>query len=209
MSRCAGGKPRASSCGCGAATQESAHDADTPQQTQDRRTPRGALGDGPHRLHKSVAAKIAGLVAVPIVFLAIVGAPGVRQVGSLQERSDALYSEAVEPGTVLKQLSDAYTVFVIDAVNKANAGIIPTEQALTEIQDVQVEIDELWTDYRALVDGTSVDESALAGVEDLFAAADTDIEALLAAAGTDPSAAFTTFDGPLSRSTRSPEPCPG
>ncbi len=60
-----------------------------------------------------------------------------------------IYEDRVVPLEDLKTIADNYAVYVIDAVNKADVGIMTEQEALTGIQQARKEIKQRWQKYRA------------------------------------------------------------
>ena len=71
-----------------------------------------------------------------------------------------IYDDRVVPLEDLKLIADDYAVFVIDAVNKANAGLIKGSEALDGIRKARKEIEEKWDKYMATT--LTVEEAQLA-----------------------------------------------
>ncbi|MGY8872059.1 MAG: methyl-accepting chemotaxis protein [Pseudomonadales bacterium] len=110
-----------------------------------------------------------------------------------------IYDDRVVPLKDLKIIADDYAIYVIDAVNKANAGIMPAPEALLGIRNSREEIKETWAKYMATT--LTTEEARLAkeaGV--LFIAAnnalDTLEQALQKLNGSTPNQ-LDKFDGPL------------
>jgi methyl-accepting chemotaxis protein len=59
-----------------------------------------------------------------------------------------IYEDRVVPLEDLKSIADNYAVFVIDAVNKADVGIMSEQEALKGIQQARKEIKQKWQKYR-------------------------------------------------------------
>jgi methyl-accepting chemotaxis protein len=81
----------------------------------------------------------------------------------------------VLPFSHLKNVADAYAVSIIDATNKANAGVFSAEEASKSIVDARQIIKDSWELYTAGV--TSADDKALVDqAKPLFAAADAETD---------------------------------
>lgn len=83
-----------------------------------------------------------GLIA--LVFTALV------QLKAANDGVDRIYNQRVVPLENLKIIADDYAVLVIDAVNKANSGLITSTEAVNGIRKARIEIDEKWQAYRSL-----------------------------------------------------------
>jgi methyl-accepting chemotaxis protein len=108
--------------------------------------------------------------------LGLLGLVGLRQTNLGLE---TVYNDRVVPLQQLKTVSDDYAVFVIDAINKANAGRITAEDAHTSVQRAVDSIRRQWKSYVATQ--LTPEEARLVGeVERLFAQADPRVTELLA-----------------------------
>jgi methyl-accepting chemotaxis protein len=111
-----------------------------------------------------------------------------------------IYEDRVVPLEDLKLIADDYAVFVIDAVNKANAGIITSSEALNGVQKARNEISTKWQKYMATT--LTPEEAQLAKeAETLFGPANQSLDKLeseLQRLGTGNIAGLiNNFDGPL------------
>jgi methyl-accepting chemotaxis protein len=107
------------------------------------------------------------LVAVAVV-VGLIGIAGIRQTSSGLE---TVYNDRVIPLKQLKSIADDYAVAIIDAVNKANAGLMTAEDTLKGLEAAGNRIRENWKAYMATK--LTAEESALAQqAETLFLPAD-------------------------------------
>ncbi|WP_028470846.1 methyl-accepting chemotaxis protein [Neptunomonas japonica] len=60
-----------------------------------------------------------------------------------------IYDDRIVPLKDLKIIADNYAIYVIDAVNKANAGTMPAPEALLGIRNAREEIKETWAKFMA------------------------------------------------------------
>ncbi len=84
---------------------------------------------------------------VAIVFLILSGVLSSLSLRSVNDTMQSLYHDRVVPLKDLKVISDAYAVDVIDAVNKANAGLMTAEEALKAVNTAHEVIASHWTTY--------------------------------------------------------------
>ncbi|WP_293268748.1 methyl-accepting chemotaxis protein [Neptunomonas sp.] len=110
-----------------------------------------------------------------------------------------IYDDRVVPLKDLKIIADDYAIFVVDAVNKANAGLMPAPEALLGIRNARSEIKETWDKYMATT--LTVEEARLANqASTLFVAANNALDpleqALQGLSGSKPNQ-LDQFDGPL------------
>jgi methyl-accepting chemotaxis protein len=111
------------------------------------------------------------LIAVAIV-IGVIGIDGIRKTN---EGLETVYKDRVVPLKQLKAIADDYAVFIIDAANKANAGIFTAEETLKSLNDAEARIRENWKAYMATT--LTPEEAALAKrAEECYAPADAAIE---------------------------------
>ncbi len=97
----------------------------------------------------SIARQLALSTLVAVFFLIVSGVLNGYSLSHINQTMRSLYNDRVVPLKGLKTISDAYAVDVVDAVNKANAGLISAEQALSAVRDAHVTIDREWQAYMA------------------------------------------------------------
>ncbi len=86
--------------------------------------------------------------AVPIAGLVIVITVALINLNMVEAGVERIYKGRVVPLKELKMIADEYAVQVIDAVNKANAGIITAEETRTKLQSATETIKRQWNKYR-------------------------------------------------------------
>ncbi len=138
-------------------------------------------------------------VYAPLLALILVVASAVVIFDEINSGVDSIYKDRVVPLKDLKLIADDYAVKVIDAVNKANAGIMTAEQATDDLRQAQQRIRQLWQGY--LATSLTEDEERLATeAESLFVQADRAIasvsDALQSMSGS-VKGELDSFDGPL------------
>ncbi|MCS2608188.1 methyl-accepting chemotaxis protein [Halomonas dongshanensis] len=97
--------------------------------------------------HLSIGKQLGLGFSVAILFLLVSGALSSLSLRSLNVNMHSLYDDRVVPLKGLKAISDAYAVDVIDAVNKANSGLITAEDALTAVHGARSVIEREWRGY--------------------------------------------------------------
>lgn len=140
---------------------------------------------------------------VPSVLLTLVagllGIQGLTGIRKTNEGLETVYQDRVIPLQQLKTISDDYAVFVIDAVNKANAGIFTAEEALRGVHTAHQRIRDTWTAY--LSTRLTSEESRLVGdLKGMFVAADgavSELERYLSTHQGSLAGQLSAFDGPL------------
>lgn len=116
--------------------------------------------------------------SIPIFLLAVLGGQALIGLADANKRLSTLYEDRVVPLQQLKVIADNYAVRIIDAVNKANAGLISAEDAKQQVRVAQNQIREDWSNYQQ----TQLTEQERRLVEEAnrrFEDADQQINALL------------------------------
>lgn len=135
----------------------------------------------------------------PVVVLIAIVVSAVSIFSSIEKGVDGLYKERVVPLQDLKVIADDYAVLVIDAVNKANAGIKTAEEALQDVQKASKEIGEVWARYLELPK-TEEEAQLVDEAKRLFTAANQairQVEAALSVMNGNVAGQLSSFDGPL------------
>lgn len=98
--------------------------------------------------------------------------------GRIESGVVSIYNDRVVPLEDLKIIGDDYAVYVIDAINKANAGAFTAEEASKALRDASVNIDEKW---QVFLNTELTEEEALLTREtnELFSAADLSIALMI------------------------------
>ena len=147
----------------------------------------------------SIKSKLMIMSGLPIIGLIIVLATALFELKSTVDGSARMYNDRVVPLEDLKVIADDYAVLVIDAVNKANAGLIPVSRAVADIEASKTEIAAKWQKYMATE--LTTEEAKLAQeAEQLFISANRAIDRLLSSLKSfsgDPKNNLSEFDGPL------------
>ena len=140
---------------------------------------------------------------VTIVFLAslliIIGAKGIYTLSDVNKSLQTVYADRVVPLQQLKVISDHYAVSVIDAVNKANAGLMSGQDALNLVNQAKAEIKTEWQSYMSTT-LTKEEEQLALQAEALFAPANQAVQQLIEFLQQNPgllNGQLTDFDGPL------------
>jgi methyl-accepting chemotaxis protein len=145
----------------------------------------------------SIRVKITGLVLVPLICVIGITLYAVAQFASLHATSETIFERQVGPIADLKAIADLYAVDVIDAVNKANEGVVTADAALQQLDDASAEIGERWGTFLAVAQLTDDEQVIVDGAEQLFAAADAQITDARTAIRSDGASGVAAFDGPL------------
>ena len=86
---------------------------------------------------------------LPLLGIALIIFISLSGLKKADEGVGRIYEGRVVPLEDLKSIADNYAVFVIDAVNKANVGIITAPEALKGVQQARHEIEQKWKKYMA------------------------------------------------------------
>ena len=136
---------------------------------------------------------------VAVFFLVANGVQSVTSLKAVSQGLETVYNDRVVPLKGLKVIADAYAVNVIDAVNKANAGLMNAEAALKEVQNASQQINKEWNAYKATQ--LTVEEEKLAReAEKLFEPANQSVQRLelaLQQRSGNIQGQLVEFDGPL------------
>jgi methyl-accepting chemotaxis protein len=151
------------------------------------------------RLRLTVRTKLFATVLLPVLALLGLAVVSVRMMSSIDAGVATIYEDRVVPLQQLKTIADAYAVFVIDAVNKANSGMMSAEEALRGVRAARREIDAQWASY--LATELTPHEARLADeARTLFGRANADLdrlEAALAGLSGEVHGMLSEFNGPL------------
>jgi len=128
--------------------------------------------------HWSLSRKLISGLGVLMSLIIAVGAVGVAGLRRTDAGLQTVYNDRVVPLRDLKVIADAYAVDIIDAVNKANAGLVSSGRALELVRAAQTTIRGHWDAYTATF--LTPEESRLVSeAKLLMAAADEDIARLI------------------------------
>ena len=89
------------------------------------------------------------LIIIPLFAMLGMLAVAISGFSRIDAGVGSLYDDRVVPLQQLKQISDYYAVNIIDAVNKADHGLLNRDQAQSEINTAQHEIERLWQAFMA------------------------------------------------------------
>lgn len=160
----------------------------------------GPLGINMYVLKRfRIGARLSVGFFIPVVFLVLNGVLSLGTLSQLNASTHAVYDNRVVPLQGLKNIADAYAVNVIDAVNKANAGLISASDAARDVAAARQTIQREWQAYMATT--LTPEESRLAQEADrLFGPANQSIDRLeshLRSLSGNVEGQLGEFDGPL------------
>jgi methyl-accepting chemotaxis protein len=134
--------------------------------------------------------------ALPALAIVAIGGYALYSFNRINQKVSTIYDDRVVPLEQLKRISDNYAVYAIDAVNKANAGIISPQMAAQQIRQAQVVNEDTWSNYTQTY--LTEEEAQLAEeVQALFDQAEPDIQQLLTVLNAGQPTNLDAFDGPL------------
>jgi len=150
--------------------------------------------------HLSIRSKLILSSLLPLFSIAIIIFVSMAGLKQADEGVGRIYEDRVIPLEDLKSIADNYAVFVIDAVNKANSGIMTSQEALRGVQQARKEIAQKWKKYMATT--LTNEEAKLANeAEKLFIDANRSLDKLEQKLETARVQGMTNkladFDGPL------------
>ncbi len=149
--------------------------------------------------HLKLSAQLFTLVAGLVALSVVLGVSGLLGMQKTTRGLETVYNDRVVPLQQLKTISDDYAVFIIDAVNKANAGRLTGREAAAGVEQANRRIKDNWSKYMATT-LTTEEQRLAAEAEQLFGPADAAVGRLqsrLTASGGDLTGTLGDVDGPL------------
>ena len=147
----------------------------------------------------SIKTKLIVLSVLPMIGLVLIIFLALQALKETEHGSSSIYNDRVVPLEGLKVIADDYAILVIDAVNKANAGIFTLEKTIADIEQSKLQIADKWDAYMATY--LTAEEEVLASeAQSLFLPANAAIENLLRELRQmqgSPKGKLEAFDGPL------------
>lgn len=147
----------------------------------------------------SIKNRIIILCVLPILALLVILFISLNELKHTAEGVDRIYLDRVVPLKDLKVIADDYAVLVVDAVNKANAGLITAEDTVTVIRSAEDQIHTKWQKFMATT-LTKEEEVLAKEAQLLFTKADAatlKVEKLLETMKGSVAGKLNAIDGPL------------
>jgi hypothetical protein len=147
----------------------------------------------------SLKTKLLALLGGSLALALLIGITGIISLRVNHASLETVYVDRVIPLQQLKSVSDDYAVLIIDAVNKANAGIMTSQEALESIRTARTRIAKTWTAYRNTYhtpEEMELSRQADAQFQTLEPLLN-DLERQLASGGENRKSLLDAFDGPL------------
>jgi methyl-accepting chemotaxis protein len=133
------------------------------------------------------------------IFTCALGYLGLQNLKEGELALERVYRERVVPLKLLKTISDDYAVFIIDAVNKGNAGLMSSAEVRQGLEATRTRIAQNWAEYRA-TNLTAEEVRLVEELSGLYKAADEKIDELVKFLSDRPELSpgeLSRFDGPL------------
>ena len=148
----------------------------------------------------SIRVKLLILLVLPIIALVAVLLISLSELKHSHDGLENVYHNRVIPLKDLKVIADDYAVLVIDTANKVNAGLMDSNEAISNLDTATTRIKEKWTGYLSL--NHSPEEKRLSKeTEQFFGPANDSIAEfrsfLTANKGTNLEGKVDKYDGPL------------
>jgi len=150
----------------------------------------------------SIRFKLILTSVLPIIGVLIVVSTAMTQLKQINEGVNRIYFDRVVPLEDLKMIADDYAVLVVDAVNKANAGLVTASEAQLSIRKAREQVDQKWAKFMS-TELTAEESQMAAEAVSLFNVANRDIDQVyqelqaIAASGRPVAGALNAFDGHL------------
>lgn len=139
-----------------------------PEHKEYRSEHKGHSKEIPFRLNLALG------FSVPLAALLLLGMVSLWGLKEISRGLETVYADRVVPMAKLKIIADDYAVLIIDAVNKADAGLIAASDAKQDIATAQERINRYWQNYLQ-TQLTTREEQLAKEAERLFADANKDI----------------------------------
>ncbi|MBM5572409.1 MULTISPECIES: methyl-accepting chemotaxis protein [Deefgea] len=97
----------------------------------------------------SIKQRIIYTVLFLSMLLVLMGGMGLYNLNEVNRSLKTVYEDRVVPLKQLKLVADAYAVNMVDAMNKANAGMLTAEETAKNIQQAKADIAREWGAYKA------------------------------------------------------------
>ena len=147
----------------------------------------------------SLKFRLVVLVSIPLVAIAGLSIYALVVFADINRGVTSIYNDRVVPLKDLKVISDDYAVLVVDAINKANAGIISPREALVQIEKAESDAAANWEGFTQTL-LTDREKQLVREAEQLFAAADrglAEAKEILRRAPVNGKGQLDQIDGPL------------
>ncbi|MEE9694502.1 methyl-accepting chemotaxis protein [Aeromonas hydrophila] len=95
----------------------------------------------------SIRSKLWMLVVFPLLCMSLLCALSLWVMSMMNQSAHQVNEDEVQQISEIKQISDFYAVNVVDAVNKANVGILTREEALKSVSEAQQKATTAWQHY--------------------------------------------------------------
>lgn len=129
------------------------------------------------KLRLDVRTKLILTILLPVLTLLALAVVSVRMMSDIAAGVETIYEDRVIPLQRLKTIADSYSLYVIDAVTKANMGLVTAEDALSGVRRAREDIEHQWSTYLA-TDLTPRERRLAEEAQELFEPASRDMDQL-------------------------------
>lgn len=150
----------------------------------------------------SIRFKLILTSVLPIIGVLIVVSTALSQLKQISAGVDRIYYDRVVPLEDLKMIADDYAILVVDAVNKANAGMVSASEAQQSIRKAREQIRTGWSKFMA-TELTDEERGLASEASRLFSDANREIDRasqalqVISVSGQSAAGTLNEFDGPL------------
>lgn len=147
----------------------------------------------------SLKSRLIFLALIPISAIAGLSIYALVVMSEINQGVASIYNDRVVPLKDLKIISDDYAVLIMEAINKANAGMLPADQALHEIEEAEATAKSKWKALKT-TSLTEKEELLVREAESLFRFADQQIaeaKSMLQNSPANAEGLLDQIDGPL------------
>jgi methyl-accepting chemotaxis protein len=95
-------------------------------------------------LNFKIKQKMTSGLIIPLILMSCICFLAVNMMGKIESGVVSIYNDRVVPLEELKIIGDDYAVYVVDAINKANAGAYTAEEASKVLRDANQSISQKW-----------------------------------------------------------------
>jgi methyl-accepting chemotaxis protein len=113
----------------------------------------------------SVGQRLTILVGLPLLLIVLMVIVSLSSFSKINAGIGRIYDDRVVPMMILKETSDAYSVNIIDVVNKANAAMLTPREAAKEIREGLETFDMNWKSFTARKDLTEQERKIIPEIE--------------------------------------------
>ncbi len=129
-------------------------------------------------LKLNVGKRLAILAALPLIAIAVLVTLALASFANINNGIGRIYDDRVIPMIQLKEVSDAYGIVILDAVNKADKGLMTPDEAVADLRSALLIADSEWQGYKNIELGSD-ERRLVAEVDTLRAGIRTEIDRVI------------------------------